>query len=486
MAKTLTPRDQIERILDVLRRSTRYLWLIVAVTVVGGGLAIMFALSRPYQYESETVLLYREMISQSVLQGREVVQSANVLSSRYKEMLMARSNLVEVVKKFQLFPGVVEGEGEVAASDELRTRVSFRDKGAGTFRIAYKGDTPEEAQKVTQFLAERLKQEDSRLRREQADQTKVFLVGQKDTASTELRDRERKLAQFLIKHPEFAEEGSGSGAAGSAVRAAQKGKSSGGDPKLSALERQRRRIVARLKNPDAPPPPPREAQPEPGELREARRDVEAATRTLQERLGQLTEKHPDVVSARTQLAEAQQRLRRIESGLPAVPEVEAVLTGPVDRAALQRELDKVDREIAAYRATAGSTAAATRSQVADDVVSLETDWANLNRAVEEGRERVSTLEARVFTADITASSEIAEAAQLGVIDEAYLPPKPAGKPRKLLAIAGTAAFAGLGLALALGLALIDDRIYRRHDVDRVGFAPVLIVVPAERRGRSRA
>lgn len=133
MAKSLTPRDQIERILDVLRRATRYMWLVVVVTVVGGGLSVLFALSRPQQYESETVLLYREMISQSVLQGREIMQSSNVLSSRYKEMLLARSNLVEVIRKFKLLPDTVEDEGEVGASDELRQRVSFRDKGAGTF-----------------------------------------------------------------------------------------------------------------------------------------------------------------------------------------------------------------------------------------------------------------------------------------------------------------------------------------------------------------
>lgn len=488
MAKSLTPRDQIERILDVVRRATRYTWLVVVVTVVGGGLAVLFAMSRPHQYESETVLLYREMISQSVLQGREVVQSANVLSSRYKEMLLARSNLIEVVKQFKLLPDTVAEEGEVAASDELRARVTFRDKGAGTFRISYKGDTPEEAQKVTKFLADRLKSEDNRLRREQADQTKVFLVGQKDAASADLRERERKYASFLTKHPEFAEENGGTSGAGSAIRAAQKGKGTPtGDPKLSALERQRRRIVARLENPDAPVPVAREAAPEPGELREARRDLDAANRTLQERLSQFTEKHPDVVSARAQYQEAQQRLRRIEAGLPAVGDVEVVAAGPVDKAALQRELDKVDRELSAYRAKASGVAAAapSKSQVADAVVSLETEFANLVRDVEEGRERVSTLETRVFTADITASSEVAEAAQLAVIDEAMVPAQPAGKPRKMLAMAGTAAFAGLGIVLALGLALIDDRIYRRHDLDRLGFAPVLIVVPSDRKGGRR-
>jgi uncharacterized protein involved in exopolysaccharide biosynthesis len=487
MAKSLTPRDQIERILDVLRRASRYMWLVVVVTVVGGGLSVLFALSRPQQYESETVLLYREMISQSVLQGRDVMQSSNVLSSRYKEMLLARSNLVEVIRKFKLLPDTVEDEGEVGASDELRLRVSFRDKGAGTFRIAYKGDTPEEAQKVTRFLADRLKAEDNKIRREQAEVTKNFLVAEKDEASDELRKKERELAVFLSRHPEFAEEGSGGG--GAAARMAKKSAATGGsgDSKLSALERQRRRIELRLANPDAPVPTVRESPPEPGELREARKELEQANRSLQERLSQFTEKHPDVMAARRQVDAAAARLKRIEAGLPATADAVAVPATPVDRAALQRELDSVRREIAQYRARkSDAPAEPNKPSVADDVVSRETEWAGANRAVEEARERVTSLESRVFQADITASSEFADAAQLSVIDEAYVPAKPAGKPRKLLAIAGTAAFASLGLALALGLALIDDRIYRRTDLDRLGFAPVLIVVPHDRKGRRRA
>ncbi len=179
-------------------------------------------------------------------------------------------------------------------------------------------------------------------------------------------------------------------------------------------------------------------------------------------------------------------LKRVEAGLPATADSAAVAALPVDRGALQRELDSVRREIAAYRARKTDEPESNKPSVADDVVSRETEWATANRAVEEARERVTSLESRVFQSDITASSEFADAAQLSVIDEAYVPAKPAGKPRKLLAIAGTAAFAGLGLALALGLALIDDRIYRRTDLDRLGFAPVLIVVPHDRKGRRRA
>lgn len=486
MPSSLSPREQIDKLLDLLRRSVRYAWLVIIVAAVGGALSVLLALSRSHQYESETVLFHRELIPQSVVQGREVLQSSSTtLAARYKEMLLARSNLVPVIDRFKLFPDVVEDEGPVAAADELRTRITFKDKGAGTFRIAYKGESPEEAQQVTDFLAERLKQADNQLRREQAEVTVTFLESEKSDADTDLKAQERTLAEFLSKHPEFAEEGIGAASRGAGIRAAQQKRSlpapsGGGDTQLSALERQRRRIEMRLASPDKPVQMPVSPSKTP-EQKDAERLVADAQRDLRDKLQQFTEKHPDVVAARARLAEAQKMM--LQASGTASPATE-VLVGPVDPEALRRELGKVESEISqvrSRRATAGAAAAPTAaSKVADDVVMLETEWARLQRAVEEGRERVSSLESRVFTAQISASSEFSDAAQLSVIDKAFVPARPFGKPRKFLALAGTVLFGAFGVALALGLALIDDRIYRRSDLERLGVAPVLIEVPAER------
>jgi len=43
-------------------------------------------------------------------------------------------------------------------------------------------------------------------------------------------------------------------------------------------------------------------------------------------------------------------------------------------------------------------------------------------------------------------------------------------------LAGMVLFLGLGSALAIGLAIIEDRLYRREDLDVVGL-PVLAVIP---------
>jgi len=491
MAQNRTTRDQLERLFDIGRRAVRYWWIVAVVGAVGAGLSVAIALKQKHVYESETTLLYSEKISQSVLQGREVVQSSRKLTERYKEMLLARSNLALIVEEFALLPGIVEDRGTIAAAEVLRSRISFRDKG-DIFRISYQGASREEAQKVTARLATLLKEQDNAVRREQAEQTKTFLEEEKRRAELGLRARETELAGFLAQHPEFVEDGA-AGGEGASIRAAQTKKAAApkGNTELSTLQRQRSRIQARLDNPDGPVIPIKSSvtpAKESAALKESRRTLQTRERELAEKLARFTEKHPDVVSAKNAVSDAKQRLRRVEAEETATLEPgPAPIRSPVDRAALQSELTRIDREIARVRARSANPAAKKKgeSSLADELVSLETEYTRMARRVDEGRERLETLGAKVFTAEITASSEFAEAAQLVVIDEAFLPTQPAGQGRKLIAIAGTLVFGVLGLAFAITLALIDDRIYRRQDIDDLGIAPVLVVIPKHKGKKAR-
>jgi uncharacterized protein involved in exopolysaccharide biosynthesis len=480
-----TTRDQLEKVQDLLRRTLRYLWIAVVVGAVGGTLSVAYALTRPHEYESETVLLYREMISQSMLQDRDVNVASSALSSRYREMLMSRQNLARVVGEFNLYPDIVEKDGTMAAAALMRTKVAFRDRGSGTFHISFTGNSPEEAQKVVKRLAEILKEEDNRVRREQAEVTSNFLNEQKTQADIALAERKRQQVEFLTKHPEFAEDNKGG--SGAAIRGSQKKPS--GDRGLSALLRQRDRIAARLKNPDKPVAvsggnrsPARIAAE--AKLRQADEAVANAEQELADKLRRFTDKHPDVTTARNRVAEAKKSQREMAKALAAVAEDVPVLSAPFDKAALESELAKIDREIATTRARQAS-GTKDKSDLADELVSLETEWSTLERSVDEALIKVQALETKTFTAQIAASSELAESAQLSVIDEAFLPATPAGKPRKLLALAGMVLFGGLGLALAVGLALVDDRVYRRSDLEALDIAPVLVEIPAAKKKRRR-
>ena len=472
-----TSRDQFERILSIGRRTLRYTWLVAAISIAGAAISVVFALTRAHGYKSETTLLYREMISQSVLEGRDVVNSARSLSTRYREIVLSRTMLRQLVEEMELFPEVIEDEGIVGAVEEMRQRVDFTDRGGGTFRVSFIGDSPEQAEKVTARMADLLIQRDNEIRREQAQVTNDFLRSEKDRAEDELKKREKKLAQFLAEHPEFAEETQpGKTAQGASIRAAQKkGQDTvrPGDPRLNALQRQRRRIEARLDQPNKPTKTPAQIEAE-SRVKDARKEVEAAKERLRNRLSSYTERHPDVIAAKSDLASAQQRLRRAEASVPSSS------GKPVDVDALREELREVENEIAARRSSLRDDRQKREQPETEEqnwVVALETDFARLMRDVEEARDRVDTLDTRLFTASIKASSEFASSSQLTIIDEAFEPAHPAGRSRKLIAAAGTMLFGGLAVGLAFGLALIDDRIYNRRDLEQLGIGSVTVVVP---------
>jgi uncharacterized protein involved in exopolysaccharide biosynthesis len=472
-----TSRDQVERLAHLVRRALRHTGLAVVIVGIGAVLSLAFALSRAHGYQSETTLLYRQLIPESVLEGRDVARGARELAARYQEMAISRDTLRTIVEELDLHADIVERHGMAFAVEEMRDRVDFSDRGAGAFRISYIGDTPEEAQQVTQRLAQELTDKDDELRRQQVEVTNEFLEAEKEAADRILAEREQALAEFLAENPEFAEEtgpGMAQGAWTRALRARLGDTPIASDPQLAALQRQRERIQARLDEPDAE----RERERRRAERRvdAAEAGVHSAQRELETMMGRYTERHPDVMAAKLELASAQRRLREAEAMLPAGPAEGHEL------AALHRELQEVERQIATRRAAmrASREGSVGPPEEAHWVVALETEFARLLRDVEEAKERVDGLEHRLFTAQIRASSEIAASSQLVVIDEAFEPARPVGRSRRVIAAAGTMVFGGLAVGLLFALALMDDRIYGRAELGRLGIGHVSVVVPDEK------
>jgi capsular polysaccharide biosynthesis protein len=465
---TTTTRDQMAKLLAITRRALRYWWIVALCVIGGGALSVTYAIARPLQFESQTVLMYREMIPTAMLQGRDVAHSTRNLSGQYQEIVLARSNLRKVVLELGLHD---DREDIDLAVEALRQQLTFRTRGTNTFEISFRHESPEVAQQVAARMVELLREEDRRIRREQASITKTFLEEEKQRAMNELRARQRAMAEFLSEHPEFAEETlGGQSSAGASIRAQAKRGSdelvpaaAAEDPKLHALYRQRARIRQRLVSPGAPIPgisksPERVAAE--ARVREAQRIADDAARQLQELQARgFTERHPDLISARARVRDAQRQLAHEQGALPQHDDPLAA-AGPIDPRELEAQLRDVDQEITRRRAElrgVPSDTAAPDSEPAEGeswVVALETQWAGLLRDLDEARSRVGALESRVFTAEITASSEMAEqGGQLSVIDPAHRPQMPVGRGKRIIVMAGVVLFGGFGAGRALGVGL---------------------------------
>ena len=175
--------------------------------------------------------------------------------------------------------------------------------------------------------------------------------------------------------------------------------------------------------------------------------------------------------------------------MPADPnDVEDLVVAPAtaaDREALQKELAQLDDQLSNARAADQAVkAGAPKPAVVDDpnnwVVQLETQYQKLKRARDQQRASVEQLTASVLRATVDADQQSAEqGSRLMVVDPAFRPAKPFGKTKTVMVGGGIAIFFMLGIAICVILAIIDDRLYRRADVDELELVPVLAVIPSD-------
>ena len=476
----ITPRDRLQNLVDLGRKTARYWWLVAVFAVVGGGLSLAFALTRPRAYQSWSVVFYQERIqSQLLSNGREEVVQRNI-GDRFRELLLARSQLDQIIgdSKLDPYPDVHDPDAKI---EKLRLAVRFEARGANAFRITFTDSDRDRAKAVTDKLTKLLQERDESLRNEQAAATVAFVTDQKEAASSELKKREQTLNEFLAKHPEFVADANNAQNEGALLRANRTPKAAG-NPRVVALERQRQRIQQRL---DAPPDAapisvPTPATPEriaaEAQVADAQRELTAANRELADALSKYTPIHPATMKAQDHVAAATERVRQAKAAVP--PEVETVVRPATaeDRVKLQKELQQLDAQLAAEQSKSGKPTE-TAEAATNWVVQLETQHADLRRAVQEQRETVQSLADSAFRAKIDADRKLAEqGGRLSVIDPAFRPVQPSGPGKTIFLMAGMILFLSLGLSLAVGLAVIDDRLYRRGDLDQLGI-PVLAVIP---------
>ncbi len=486
----ITPRDRLQRLVDLGRKTWRYWWLVAVFAVAGAALSFAFALTRPRNFLSWVTLFYQERIQSQLLSPNREEMAQRNIGDRYRELLLARSQLEQILGDPTLDPFPKEIDPELKL-EKLRLAVRFAARGAGAFRIEYTDSDPDRAKRVTEKLTVLLQEKEEQLRNDQAAATVAFATEQSELSKAALRKAELALNEFLAKHPEFVQDNNAAASEGGAIRASRVPKATG-NTRMSVKERQLQRIIARLEAPpNAPPvsvtlPPTPERIAAEAAVSQANNEVQAAQRELDDSLTKFTDKHPTVGKAQDKLNNAKERLRRAQAAVP--PQVETIVqpATPEDRVKLEKERQQLEAEISGEQSRAGKGSEAPDTTT-DRVVQLESTNTNLRREVNEQRGRVQTLADTVFRATMDAKQKLAEqGGRLSIVDPAFKPVRPTGPGKTVFLMAGMILFVSLGLSLAVALAVIDDRLYRRVDIDQLGIAVLAVIPPAKlRKGRPK-
>lgn len=495
-----TTQDQLDGWATIARKMVRHARAAAVFAVIGVMIALAIAMIKPRRYRSETTILYREGVRWSYLGASDLMDPGRRVGQRLREIVLSRAVLKKVMTDHHLYAAIDDNEGTNEAIEQFRRDITFKVGESDTISISFEADSPDAAQAVTAALAEELTSASQRLRSEQAAMTSGFLDTEARRSEEALRAKETELAKFLADHPEFALEAQQPGSTGGA-RARPPGApgapAAGPDRPtgLVALEREAARIRSRL----APPPAGGAATPAAApaapvdpklaaEKQAADNELAEARRTLDAKQAQYTPQHPDVRAAQGRVKTAEGRVAQAEAAIRASRATEpdspvsagpATAASPADRKAMEGRLATIEAAIARTKSlSAKPDDVGAQDDTTKAIVALETDWQRLSREVAEAREHHKQIQDKTFLASVAASSASqGSAGQMLVVDPAYKPLRPVGAGRAKIVGIGIALAVPLALMFALVLALIDDRIYRKADLDRLAAAPVFAVVP---------
>lgn len=483
-ARSITTDDSlVVKATEILRRR-RILATVVFTTVLAS--ALSFAWYLPDLYESSAVVLVERQINESFV--RPAVSAE--LDSRLhviKQEVLSRSRVMDLVKRFDLYPEMRRRQGMEAVIDQTRHDIRVEaigpeQVGARTktvaFKLSYTGDSPATAADVTNAIATFYVSQNDHMRSQEAAQTSSFLKAQLDEAKKALDREESQMRAYTSTH--------------AGALPAQTGVN------LATLERlntqlrinadEQRRVMDRREKllesiPDLAGVMGAGAGDEPtAEWLERAKKLTQMREELTQMEARMTPRHPDIVRQREAIAALEQSL----SDKNAAEEKKAA--GAVARAdqlnkltqARRKDLQTIDAEYDALKKEEASIRQMMGSfeRRLDSTPQTQADYALISRAYQSVKDQYDSLLKRYEEARLSESMEIDRQGENFRILEAAIPAEGPMAPNRLrLALLGfllAGAIAGLAIVAA---EQIDTSFHTVDDLRNFTSVPVLVTIP---------
>lgn len=499
-------------IIDAVRRRRAAIGLIAGTLFF---ISLLIAALLPSVYRSSATILIEEQDIPSDMVKSAVntfaVQRIQTISQR----VMTRSNLMDVINKYNLYASdkrtkteeeIVDGmrkdiKLETINADVVDPRNGVPTKATIAFTLSYDGESPGVTQKVANELTTLFLNENIKSRTQQAEDTYAFMKDEADRLSKQISDYESKLATFKAKNsgnlPEdqpinkqFMDRAqSDIYDVGSQIRNAEERKfylqaqlaqispsgpsvNSSGQlipdriSRLKALRAQYATDLSRYSpdHPDVQRERREIAALEGGDSGDSKLAADEAKQLadLRAQLAVAKKKynadHPDVIRLRKQIAEMERQLSK-----PAHPEAAVSSQFPDNPAylTLQAQLQAADSDIKSLRAkrdqlTAKLTDYETRMAHAPAV---ESEYATLSRGLENALAKFRDIKAKQMEADLSKQMEKeSKGERFSLIDPPAYPEKPVSPNRPVLLLLGCVLSLGSGVGYAVLADSMDKSI----------------------------
>lgn len=456
-------------IINLALRRRWFILLPFCLALIGG---IYYAIVTPGVYEAKTLILVEgQRVPQNFVQSivtEETSERINTIS----QQILSRTNLEKIIKEFSLFVGSDYGnwyvEDKIAMlRDNIHVNViTDQRRQTDAFEISFKGKDPRKVMRVVNGLATSFIDENLKVRESQALGTSSFL----ESELTSMRNRLEQLEESIKNY-----------------RKANMGELPEQlETNLRILERLQDDLSNRQHNI-------REAkirlsdltnqanfnQPSVVVIGSGQQGLHGGGATLDELIVELeslqsryTEKHPDIIRLKRQIAEMESRqLSQNDSAEAIAARIPPQLRAQINEA--RREIDsagieveELERQIEIYQKRIENTP--KREQ---ELLGLRRDYQNIQASYD-------SLLNRKLEADIGVNMERKQKGeQFRIVDPAKLPRRPVEPDMKKVFVMVIVLGLGLGCGLAYFLEFLDSSFKKSDDLERAVELQVLVTIP---------
>jgi len=463
-----------ELVRAILRRPG---WIVPPVLL---GLGLAFALLKilPPTYTAGTLVMVEKQKVPADYVKATVTTAMEDRLRTIEQQVSNRDSLARIITELDLYPELRKRESMADVVDTARQDLKVRKQGDSLFTITFQYVDPRKAAAAVNRSAELFITDSLKQRATQAQGTSSFLEAELGETKKRLEAQEARIAVFKQSYMGELPEQSDTNL--KMVESMQ----SKLEINLGALDKAEQRklyiqtqiaqgrdaaLPPRAVGPTAPAPPTR---------------LELARAEVANLLTQYTERHPDVVRKREEVAYLEQQERERKKAAAAAVAAEtpsAASAAPPTDPILRAELESVDLEIRSLQSERDRIQAQIAQlqgrlenvpRVEQQLLSLTRDYDNIKKSYD------SLLEKRINAHLAENLEKSQQGEQFTILEKAIPPELPSGPNKPLIWAAGLAG----GLVLGIGLALFreqTDHTYSDPESLRTAFpgVPVLATIP---------
>jgi polysaccharide biosynthesis transport protein len=450
----------------------------------------------PARYQSSTLILVTQPTMPKDYVTPNVSDDLQERMQSITQQILSRTRLANIIEQFHLYAGKRAQWSLDQKVERMRKDIEIelvRDAGnqITSFNVSYEARDPKIAQQVTGELTNLFINENLEARQQQSEGTTEFLQAQLEASRKALADQEDKVRQFKASH---VGEMPGQLASNLQILQGLQSQLQNEEDALNSARQQHVYLQTLAEQYKAIQPPTKNTD---GTttvgLPALDRELEKLKAQLADLSSHYTDRHPDVRKLKQQIAETEKQRTDLlasmkankangsdsadASGTTTVGDAAQVSTlAPIQSQLRSNQLEITNREqaIAALKAKVDDY----QSRLNQEPI-REQQLADLTRGYDQSKANYDELLKKKNESEMATKMEIAQQGErFTVIDPPSFPEKPEFPNRLKLCGIGLGVGLALGLVIAGGVELMDDRLHGDKQLRKLLPANVIVEIPA--------